>query len=339
MIGDSLKHLVEGRDLSAEAMEAAMDALFTGQATPVQIAAFLVALRMKGESVEELAAAARSMRRHAVAVPIQAGPPVLDTCGTGGDGSGSFNISTVSAIVVSACGLKVAKHGNRAASSKAGSADVLEALGLRLDLPPAQVGRCIDEVGIGFMFARAHHPAMKHVAPVRGELGVRTLFNFLGPLTNPAGATHQLLGVGDASRMDAMAEVLGLLGCKGAWVVHGEGGLDEVALSGPTRVVVLHEGQRETRTLQPGDFGVEAAPLSALAGGDAAHNAQIARSILAGERGAPRDAVVINAASALCAAGVAASPHEGAERAAEALDNGAARAKLDAWLAFARRDS
>jgi anthranilate phosphoribosyltransferase len=326
--------VVEGRDLGGAAMEQAMDAVFRGELSAVQIAALLVALRMKGETTEELAAAARSMRRHSIKVELGTREPVLDTCGTGGDGSDSFNISTVSAIVVAACGVTVAKHGNRAASSRVGSADVLEALGVDLNLPPERIARCIDEVGIGFMFARVHHPAMKHAGPVRGELGIRTLFNWLGPLANPAGPTHQLLGVGDGSRLEMMAEVLRELGARGAWVVHGHGGMDEVSLSGPTRVAALRGGVVDCFQVEPSDFGVEAADANALRGGDAAENAAIARGILAGDKGPKRAAVVVNAAAALCAAGVAGSPREGAERAAGAIDSGAAKAKLDQWLTF-----
>ena len=334
MIKELIARVVDGRDLDRAAMEGAMDAILGGEATPAQIAALLVGLRGKGETADEIAAAARSMRRHAVPVKLQASAPIVDTCGTGGDGSGSFNISTVSAIVLAACDVTVAKHGNRAASSKSGSADVLEALGIRLDLTPEEVARSIDEVGIGFMFARAHHPAMKHAAPVRGELGIRTMFNFLGPLTNPAGATHQLLGVGDGSRLELMAEVLGQLGSSGAWVVHGDGGLDEVSLSGPTRVAALRGKEVSCFQVEPEDFGVERAPADAIAGGDAQENAEIARAILAGEKGPKRDAVVINAGAALCAAGITGSPRDGAQRAATALDSGAAQAKLERWAGF-----
>jgi anthranilate phosphoribosyltransferase len=329
-----IARLVEGETLDAVSMEQAMDAILRGEATPTQIAALLIALRIKGESAVEIAAAARVMRKHAVAVPVRVSGPLLDTCGTGGDGSDSFNISTVAAIVVAACGVSVAKHGNRAASSKSGSADVLEALGVDINAPAERIARSIEQVGIGFMFARAHHPAMKHVGPVRAELGVRTLFNFLGPLANPASATHQLLGVGDGSRLQAMAEVLSMLGTQGAWIVHGHGGLDEVSLSGPTRVAELRDGKVRTFELQPSDFGVPLAELGALRGGDAAENAAIARAILAGERGPKRDAVVVNAGAALCAAGVADSPADGARRAAAVLDDGRAQAKLAAWTAF-----
>ena len=327
--------LVAGETLDGESMEQAMDAILRGEASHAQMAALLVALRIKGESAGEIAAAARAMRRHSVPVTVRVRGPLVDTCGTGGDGSDSFNISTVAAIVVAACGVSVAKHGNRAASSKSGSADVLEALGVDVNASAERIARCIEQVGIGFMFARAHHPAMKHVGPVRAELGVRTLFNFLGPLANPAGATHQLLGVGDGSRLEMMADVLVALGTQGAWVVHGHGGFDEVSLSGPTRVAEARDGRVRSFELTPADFGVERADAAQLAGGDAAHNAGIARSILAGERGPKRDAVVVNAAATLCAAGVAGSPLEGARLAAAVLDDGRARAKLDAWVAFA----
>jgi anthranilate phosphoribosyltransferase len=335
-----LEELVQGRELSAAAMEAAIESIFTGAATPAQIAALLIALRMKGESAGELAAAARVMRRHALPVKTSGKGPLLDTCGTGGDGSGSFNVSTAAAIVVAACGVRVAKHGNRAASSKSGSADVLEALGIDLTQSAELIGKSIDGIGIGFMFARSHHPAMKHAAPVRAELGVRTLFNFLGPLSNPAGATHQLLGVGDGSKLRLMADVLRLLGAEGAWVVHGHGGLDEISVSGETRVIELKNGDLQERTVTPEDFGVERSATDALRGGDAAENAQMMRDLFAGERGAhyaaKRDAVVVNAGAALCVAGAASSPREGAARAAQALDSGAASAKLAEWIAFGR---
>jgi anthranilate phosphoribosyltransferase len=335
MIKSLIARVAEGHDLEPAAMERAIDTILRGEASAVQIAGLLVALRMKGETADELAAAARVMRKHMVPVHVHRASPLVDTCGTGGAGSVTFNISTVAAIVLCACGVKVAKHGNRAATSQSGSADVIEALGISLDLAPDRIARCIDEVGIGFMFARAHHPAMKHAAPVRAELGVRTLFNWLGPLSNPAGATHQLLGVVDPSRLEVMAEVLRRLGSQGAWIVHGHGGMDDVSLSGPTRVAALRGGELSCFDLTPADFGLESSDLAALSGGDAPHNAEIARAILAGERGSRRDAVVINAAAALCAAGIADSPRVGAARAAAALDSGAARAKLAQWVEVA----
>ena len=331
---EQIARVVEGGDLEPAAVEQAMETILRGEATPAQIAALIVALRMKGETAGELAAAARVMRRHAVPVRVTRSRIVLDTCGTGGDGSGSFNISTAAAVVVAAAGTTVAKHGNRAATSRAGSADVLEALGVPLDLAPERVGACIDELGIGFMFARSHHPAMRHAAGVRAEIGVRTLFNLIGPLSNPAGATHQLLGVADAAKLDTMAEVLRLLGVVAAWVVHGNGGLDEVSPSGPTRVTAVRDGHLEHFAVAPVDFGVEAVPTSSLRGGDAAHNAAMMRAVFAGERGPARDAVVINAAAALCVADAANSPREGAVRAAQVIDSGAAREKLAAWVAF-----
>jgi anthranilate phosphoribosyltransferase len=334
VIKDLIARVVEGADLDAPAMEQAMEAILRGEVSSAQIAALLIALRIKGESAEELAAAARVLRRHALPVRVSVAPPLLDTCGTGGDGT-SFNISTVAAIVVAAAGVRVAKHGNRAATSKSGSADMLEAMGIDLSSSPERIAQCIDEVGIGFMFARLHHPAMKHAGPVRAELGVRTLFNFIGPLTNPAGATHQLLGVGDGSRLEMMAKVLALLGSRAAWVVHGHGGLDEVSISGPTRVAALRDGEVRCFELGPADFGVPLAER-ALLGGDAAYNAAVARAIFEGARGPERDAVVVNAGAALCVADVASSPREGATLAAAAIDSGAAKDKLERWIAFMR---
>jgi anthranilate phosphoribosyltransferase len=329
-----IARVVEGCDLSAEEITQVMDTILGGAAPPTQIAALLVALRMKGETAAELAAAARAMRRHALAVKVASPPPLLDTCGTGGDGSDTFNISTISAIVVAASGVSVAKHGNRAATSRLGSADLLEALGVNLSLSAESIARCIDELGIGFIFARIHHPAMRHVGPVRAEIGVRTLFNWLGPLTNPAGATHQLLGVGDGAKLEVMAAALCELGVEGAWVVHGDGGLDEVSLSGPTRVARVSAAKVDCFTVEPEDFGVPEAPRGALVGGDAEQNVALCHAILDGTRGPQRDAVVINAAAALCAAGVETDPRAAAMRVATAIDSGAARAKLKAWIAF-----
>jgi anthranilate phosphoribosyltransferase len=336
---DAISKAVQGQELDSASMERAMEAVFSGHATGAQIAALLVALRMKGETVQELAAAARVMRRHCTRVHVDGhNGPLVDTCGTGGDGAGTFNISTVAAIVVSACGVSVAKHGNRAASSLSGSADLLEALGVAVDVSADRVAESIKALGIGFMFARTYHPAMRHAAPVRSDLGIRTLFNLLGPLTNPAGATHQLLGVYERERVKQVAEVLSLLGSRRAWVVHGLDGLDEVSLYGPTLVAEIEGDRLSTRELTPKDFGVEAVnKKDALKGGDARRNAAIATAILAGEKGPQRDAVVINAAAALCVAGTVAAPREGAARAAEALDSGAARAKLEAWVTWSRK--
>jgi len=330
VITEVIARVVRGEALEEAAMEAAMETILAGEATPAQIAAFAVALRMRGETAEELAAAARVMRRRAKPLALSTGR-LLDTCGTGGDGAGTFNISTTAAIVVAACGVRVAKHGNRAVSSRCGSADVLEALGIPLDADPERVRASLDEVGIAFLFAPAFHGALKHAAPVRRELGLRTFFNLLGPLANPAGASHQLLGVYDESRVAQVAHVLAALGVEGAWVVHGAGGLDEVSPSGPTRVAVLKGGAVTERVVEPPDFGLEPVPFEALAGGDAIVNARIARSILGGERGAPRTAVVMNAAAALCAAGETEDLREAAERAVAAIDSRAAERLLDRW--------
>ena len=331
MISNAIKTAVAGDDLSAAVVESVMDAILDGQASPAQIAAFVVALRMKGESAEEIAAAARSLRKHCESIHPTVAGALVDTCGTGGDGLHTFNISTAAAIVVAASGVAVAKHGNRAVSSKAGSADVLEALGVRIDLPPERVQHCIEELGIGFLFAPSHHAAMRHAAPVRRELGIRTLFNLLGPLANPASATHQVVGVFDPHRLEQLAEALGSLGLSGAWVVHGEGGLDEVSPSGPTRVAQLRDAQVSTFELSPASFGLEPVPAAALRGGDAAENAQIIRGVLAGDEGAPRAAVVINAAAALCVSGAAPDAMAAARMASEALDSGAAEATLRSW--------
>lgn len=329
-ITEAIALAAKGEPLDAPAMEAAMEAILAGEATPAQIAALAVALRIRGETAEELAAAARVMRRRAEPIELSPGR-LLDTCGTGGDGAGTFNISTTAAIVVAACGVRVAKHGNRAVSSRCGSADVLEALGVSLEADPARVRASLEAVGIAFLFAPAFHSALKHAAPVRRELGFRTFFNLLGPLANPAGASHQLLGVYDPARVAQVAEVLGALGVEGAWVVHGDGGLDEVSPSGPTRVAVLERGAVSERIVEPRDFGLEPVPVEAIGGGDAAVNARIARAVLNGEHGAPRTAVVINAAAALAAAEETSELREAAERAAEAIDSGAALRVLERW--------
>ena len=334
MIASSIKKVVDGSNLTAAEVEAAMDEILAGTATPAQIAAFVIALRMKGESSTEIAAAASSMRRRCEAVRPKVSGPLLATAGTGGDGLHTFNISTAAAIVAAASGVAVAKHGNRAVSSKAGSADVLEALGVRIDLDANAVARCIEDVGIGFLFAPSHHAAMRHAAPVRRELGVRTLFNLLGPLANPASATHQVVGVFDASRVEQLAEALGVLGLEAAWVVCGEGSLDEVSPSGPTRVAALEGGTVRTFELTPADFDLPSVPLEALRGGDAQENAAIISRVLAGEPGPARTAVVLNAAAGLVVAGHASDPKEGAAQASQALDNGSAARTLARWAAY-----
>ncbi|HEY2734664.1 MAG TPA: anthranilate phosphoribosyltransferase, partial [Polyangiales bacterium] len=289
--------------------------------------------RIKGETADEIAVAAAVMRRHCVPVALTKKAVVLDTCGTGGDGSQTFNISTAAALVIAAAGVPVAKHGNRAASSHAGSADVLEVLGVKIELAPLHVARCIEEIGIGFMFARAHHPAMRHVGPVRAELGVRTLFNFLGPLSNPASASHQVIGVPEVRLLDVFARALGRLGSERALIVHGHGGLDEFALSGPSRIAQLADGAVRELVVTPEDFGLTTQPNADLRVRDAQESASVIRAVLNGERGPHRDVVVLNAAAGLYVAGRAAAFDVAARLAAETLDSGAALAKLGAWAA------
>lgn len=327
----AISNLLAGRHLDEETTAAAMVEIMEGAATPAQIAGFVIALRAKGETVDEVVGLVRTMRTYAQRVDVFG--DVLDTCGTGGDRSGTFNVSTAAALVCAGAGVKVAKHGNRAASSRCGSADVLEALGVKIDLPPEGVSRCIEEAGIGFCFAPVFHPAMRHAAGPRRELGVATIFNFLGPLTNPAGATRQALGVSDARMLDVMAEALGRLGSTHVLAFHGDHGLDELSTSGPSAVVEVRAGEVHRWTLDPVELGLDPAPLAAVAGGDAAHNADIVRSVMAGEPGARRDIVVLNAAAGLVAAGRAADTRDGLRLAAEAIDSGAAGAALERLVA------
>lgn len=334
---DAIRRAVERHDLDDAAMDAAMETILDGAASEAEIAGFAVALRMKGETAQEIATAARVMRRRCVRVAVEGHGPLVDTSGTGGDGLRTFNISTVAAIVIAACGVRVAKHGNRGVSSPTGSADLIEALGVPMDVGPETVARCIEEAGIGFMFAPRYHGALRHAAPVRRALGIRTLFNLLGPLSSPAPVTHQLVGVYDPARVRQLAEVLGLLGLTAAWVVHGEGGFDEVSPLGVTRVAALEHGRVVERTVTPADFGVDPVPLEGLIGGGPAENALIARRILEGEPGAPRTAVLINAGAALCMTGEAPSPAAGASMAAAAIDDGRARATLARWVEAGRR--
>lgn len=330
-IREALDALVnERRDLAEAETASVMREIMTGDATPAQIAAFLVALRMKGETVDEVAGMAREMREHSLHVEVEG--PLLDTCGTGGDSSGTINVSTAAAFVAAGAGARVAKHGNRAMSSACGSADVLEALGAKIDLGPEQVSECIRTSGFGFMFAQAFHPAMKHVAPVRRELGVRTVFNILGPLTNPAGATAQVIGVPRADLAPLLAEALGRLGSNHALVVHGDGGVDELALSGPSQVHELKDGSVRSYSIAPTDMGLALAPAEAVLGGTAAENADILRATLAGEPGPRRDIVVLNAAAALVAADIASDLSDGVRRAVEAIDSGAAKGRMEAFV-------
>ncbi len=329
MLKPYIQKVINRQDLDAEEAETAMGIIMDGQATDAQIGGYLVALRMKGETVDEITGSARAMRAHAARVPLQInGDPLLDTAGTGGDGAHTFNISTAAAFVIAGTGRKVAKHGNRAVSSRCGSADVLAELGINLDLTPEQVGRCIDETGIGFLFAPKFHPAMKHAIGPRRQLGQRTIFNLLGPLTNPAGATHQLIGVFAPHLTQPMAEVLGALGGRAALVVHGHGGLDELATDGPNRVSRLKDGRVETYEMDPRDFGLKPAAASDLHGGDPAENARILRALLEGKDEPPRrDVVLLNAAAAL-------ATEDGDFSAAlvearQSLESGAALARLE----------
>jgi anthranilate phosphoribosyltransferase len=332
-----LQRVAQRENLSSADAQAAMQAILNGHASPAQIAGFLVALRMKGETVDEVVGFARAMREMAVRVdPGLNGEPLLDTCGTGGDGCGTFNISTVVAFVVAGAGVRVAKHGNRSASSVCGSADLLESMGIDIAMPPAECARAIREVGIGFLFAPAIHAAMKHAHPVRVELKMRTVFNLLGPLTNPAGATSQLAGAPSAEAAETIARALAVLGLRRGFVVHGSDGLDEITTTGPTLAFEIREGRVERRTLEPADFAVPTASPESLKGGDKARNLEIANAILSGERGPRRDIVIANAAAALVAAARVETFLEGAAVAAVSLDTGAARGKAEALGRFTR---
>jgi anthranilate phosphoribosyltransferase len=332
---EQLSKLVRGEDLTEGEAARAMESIMRDEATPSQIAGFIVALRVKGETVDEIAGLARTMR--ALATPIAVDNPgeLLDTCGTGGDGSGSFNISTLAAIVASAGGARVAKHGNRAASSRCGSADVLEALGVRIDLPPAGVADCIREARIGFLFAPIFHPSFRFAAVPRRELGVRTVFNVLGPLCNPAGARRQAMGVAEAHLASRMADVLVRLGVERAIVFHADG-LDELSTAGPSLVIELFDGQRREYQLDPSELGLSCASPDDVRGGGAAENAQIAREILGGAKGPRRDVVLLNASAALRAAGLAAEWKDGLGLAARAIDSGEAAGVLERWAELSR---
>ena len=330
----AMDRLADGIDLTEAEAASVLEQIMSGNASEVQTAGFLTALRTKGETVEEIVGLARTMRRFSLRVDVQ-GVNLVDTCGTGGDKSGTFNISTTAAFVVAGAGGQVAKHGNRSATSQCGSADVLEALGANLNLPAEDVFRCISEVGIGFMFAPLHHKAMKHVVPVRRELAIRTIFNFLGPLTNPAGAEYQLIGVSDSTYAEVIAWALKDLGCRHGLVVHGSDGLDEITITGPTDIAEIRQGAEEIDlyTITPEDFGFErVAGSGMLKGGTAKRNAEILKSILDGESGVRREIVLMNAGAALYAVGVAESIAEGVSQAAGSIDSGAAREKLDAFI-------
>jgi len=351
IITEAPRVLVDRRDLTRIEAAAAMEAIMSGTATDAQISAFLTALRMKGETVEELIGFAQVMRLKVARVRTRGEETaaltgtdremLIDTCGTGGDASGTFNVSTATAFVVAGAGLKVAKHGNRSMSglsgaSLCGSADVVEALGVNLQITPEQVGRCVAEVGIGFLYAPLLHTAMKHVMTARREIGIRTVFNLLGPLTNPAGANAQVIGVAAASLTEPLARVLAELGTHRAFVVHGADGLDEISNTGESRISEVREGVVRTFTVRPEDFGLPRAAITELLGGDREQNAEIIRTILRGEVGARRDIVLMNAAAALVAGSKARDLKEGVELAARSIDTGAGRGKLEQLVRFTR---
>jgi anthranilate phosphoribosyltransferase len=347
IITEAVRALVDQRHLSRIEAAAAMEAIMSGAATNAQIAAFLTALRMKGETVEELIGFAQVMRQKVVRIRMRGDEVaaltgtdremLIDTCGTGGDAVGTFNVSTATAFVVAGAGLKVAKHGNRSVSSLCGSADVVETLGIDLNLAPAQVARCIDEAGIGFLYAPLLHTAMRHVMPARREMGIRTVFNMLGPLTNPAGANAQVIGVYAVALTEPLARVLAELGTARAFVVHGADGLDEISNTGESSVSEVREGMVRSFKLRPEDFGLARATVAELKGGDREQNAEIVRAILGGEPGPKRDIVLMNAAAALVAGGRAREFKEAVEIAARSIDTGAARGKLDALVTLSQR--
>jgi len=337
VIQRAITRLLDGHDLTRAEAREVMGSIMEGEATPAQMGGFLVALRFKGETADEIAGCAEAMRAHVLAVRPKR-EDLVDTAGTGGDNAHTLNISTAAALVAAAAGAGVAKHGNRAVSSSSGSADVLEALGFTLELPPKRIERSIDELGFGFLFAPAHHPAMRHAAAVRRELATRTVFNVLGPLTNPAGARAQVVGVFAADLVPTIARVLAQLGAERAFVVHGAEGIDELSPAGPNLVAEVVDGRVVERVIDPLDVGVERCAASSLRGGRPAENAAIIRSVLSGADGGPRDAILLNAAGAVAAAGHAADLREGLELAREAVSSGTAAERLEALVAFSRGD-
>lgn len=332
---DAIRTVIEGLDLSADEMTGVMQTIMSGEATPAQIGGFLVGLRIKGETVDEIAAAARVMRQLATPVEVS-GPHLLDTCGTGGDAAHTFNISTATALVAAAAGARVAKHGNRSQSSKSGSADVLEAAGVKLDLPPEQLARCIETVGVGFLFAPHHHGAMRHAIGPRREMAIRTVFNVLGPLTNPAGADNQLLGVFADHLVEPLAHVLQKLGSRHVLVVHSEDGLDEISIAGPTRVAELKDGEIHGYSVQPRDFGLPTSSLETLRVDSAVESLAMIRQVLAGEPGPARDIVALNAGAAIYAANLVEDLGSGVTRAQTLLDDGSAARVLERLVRFTR---
>ena len=336
MIQQALQRLLDGHDLTRDETREVMGEIMAGEATPAQIGGFLVALRAKGESADEIAGCAEAMRAHVLAVRPQR-DDLVDTAGTGGDGARTINISTAAALVAAAAGAAVAKHGNRAVSSASGSADVLEALGFTLEQPPERIEQSIDELGFGFLFAPSHHPAMRHAAPVRKELATRTVFNVLGPLTNPAGARAQVVGVYSQQLVRTIAEVLATLGARRAFVVHGAGGIDELSPAGANLVAEVVDGSVRERTLDPEEeLGVARCDVAELRGGTPAENAAAVRAVFAGEDGGRRSAILLNAAGAIAAAGHAADLREGLELARETVDSGAAAERLEQLVSFSR---
>ncbi len=335
MIREAIVTLVSGNSLTMEQAADVMKEIMDGEATPAQFGSFVTALRLKGETVEEIAGMARVMREKSV--PVSVSGPLVDTCGTGGDSSKTFNISTTAAFVVAGAGLKVAKHGNRGMSSGCGSADVLDALGVKIELGAPEVEKCLEDIGIGFMFAPVFHPAMKYAAPSRREIGIRTVFNILGPMTNPAGAQSQLLGVFEESLVMKMAQVLCLLGCRHALVVHGEDGLDEITLGGKTTVCELKGEEISRYYIDPEDFGFPRTGLSSLRGGPPQENADILRRVLRGEKGPYRDIVLVNAAATLVAGDLAKDLEKGVRLASEAIDSGRAMEKLEGLITLSQQ--
>ena len=332
-IQSAIRTVIERRDLDGAQMTGVMHAIMTGECTPAQVGGFLVGLRMKGETVEEIAAAAAVMRRLATQVVVDKSH-LVDTCGTGGDASGTFNISTASALVAAGAGARVAKHGNRSVSGRSGSADVLEAAGVRLDLAPERIARCIDEAGVGFLFAPAHHGAMKHAIGPRREMAVRTIFNVLGPLTNPAGALRQVIGVFDRELVEPLARVLGELGSEHVLVVHSEDGLDELSLGAPTHVAELRDGAVRSMVLDAGELGFASAPVGSIAVDSPAASLDVIRSVLAGEPGPAADITVLNAAAAIYVSGIAPSLEDGIGRARASIGSGLAANALDRLVAI-----
>jgi anthranilate phosphoribosyltransferase len=335
-MSSAIRTVTENRNLTADQMRVVMRTIMTGDATPAQIGGFLIGLRMKGETVEEIAAAAEVMRELATRVGVS-GPHLVDTCGTGGDGASTFNISTAAAFVVAAAGGKVAKHGNRSVSSKCGSADVLEAAGVDLNLSPEQVAQCVNEVGVGFMFAPKHHSAMKHAIGPRKEMGVRTIFNLLGPLTNPAGAPNQIVGVFADQWVEPLAQVLGRLGSEHVLVVHSSDGLDEISNGASTHVAELRDGEVRSFTVTPEELGIKTGKLSDISVKNAAESLSMVESVLGGQAGPARDVVSLNAGAAIYAAGLAASLAAGVKRASEVIESGAARDKFYALVGLSKK--